>query len=227
MASQGRRNSILEVLEAEGVGKISREFENVTLLREDVIVQAGEKNAYLYFPTTAVISFIGQTGQGATIEVWSVGHEGAAGISAILGQEPPFSGVVQIPGDAVRVKTATLKKHFERSRTFRDAVGGYLHYLLTQTSCLGICNNLHPLVQRFSRWLLVMEKRVGTRSLHFTHDSIAALLGTRRATISVAAAALQSAGAIRYTPGAIIIESRRKLARSACGCHKAMNVEFP
>src|SRR5688572_26699009 len=102
MVSQARRNSILEVLESERVGKISRELENVTLLRDDVIVEAGEKNAYLYFPTTAVISFLGQTGQGTTIEVWSVGHEGAAGISAILGKETPFSGVVQIPGNAVR-----------------------------------------------------------------------------------------------------------------------------
>jgi CRP-like cAMP-binding protein len=226
MASQTRRNSILEGLGAEGFGKISRELETVTLLKDDVVVPEGEKNAYLYFPTSAVISFLGETGQGGSIEVWSVGREGAAGVSGILGREAPFSGVVQISGHALRAKTSMLREHFERSRAFRRAIGGYLHYLLTQTSCLGICNNIHPLVQRFSRWLLVMERRVGKRSLNFTHDGIAALLGTRRATISVAAAELQASGAISYTPGAITIASRRKLARSACGCHKAINSEF-
>ena len=173
-----------------------------------------------------MISFLGETGQGGSIEVWSVGHEGAAGISGIFGLKTPFSGVVQIPGLALRGKTSVLRTHFEKSGPFRSVLGGYLHRLLTQTSCLGVCNNIHPLLQRFCRWLLIMETRVGRRTLNFTHDAIAALLGTRRATISVAAAALQAAGAIRYTPGAITIESRRKLAKRACSCHKTMSVEF-
>jgi hypothetical protein len=181
---------------------------------------------YLYFPTTAVISFVGDTGEGGSIEVWSVGHEGAAGISTLLGQSTPFRGIVQVPGDALRAKTSVLQKHYERNGAFRQAFSGYLHYLLTQVSYLGICNNIHPLVQRFSRWLLVMEQRVGQTSLNFTQDAIAALLGTRRATISVAAAELQAAGAIRYTPGVITITSRERLRKVACTCYKPINLKL-
>ena len=225
MASQTKRNSLLESLPAVEFGKISREIETVSLLRGDAILLPRNNDNYLYFPTTAVISFLADTGQGGTIEVWSVGHEGAAGISRILGYETPFPASVQISGDALRAKASTLRAHFERSDRFRKVFSKYLHYLLTQTSYLGICNNIHPLVQRFSRWLLVMGERVGNRPLHFTHDAIAALLGTRRATITVAAAQLQAAGAIRYTPGAITIESRRKLKEAACGCYRTIHLK--
>src|SRR5262245_7886990 len=129
MASQARRNSILGCLPAEELGKISRELQTVTLVRDEAVIRAGEKNRYSYFLTSGVISFLGKTGQGSSIEVWSVGHEGTAGLSGILGCEAPFSGVVQIPGSAFRAKTSTLRKHFEKSLAFRNAVGGYLHYL--------------------------------------------------------------------------------------------------
>jgi CRP-like cAMP-binding protein len=53
---------------------------------------------------------------------------------------------------------------------------------------LGICNNNLSIEQRLSRWLLMIEDKTGSRQLKFTQDAIAAVLGTRRATISVAAA---------------------------------------
>jgi CRP-like cAMP-binding protein len=70
-----------------------------------------------------------------------------------------------------------------------------------------------------------MEERAGNKTLHFTHDVIAGALGTRRATISVAASDLQAAGAISYTPGAITIRSRRTLRRLACACYRVINTK--
>ena len=226
MASRSKRNSILESLPAGEFGKISRELEPVALARDVAVLRPGHRAEYLYFPTTAVISFVGKAGEGGSIEVWSVGHEGAAGVSGILGQNAPFPGIVQVPGSAFRGKTSVLRRHYETSGAFRHAITAYLHYLMTHISYLGICNNIHPLVQRFSRWLLVMEQRVGHSSLHFTQDAIASLLGTRRATISVAASQLQAAGAIHYTPGAISIISRKKLKTIACGCYKPISLKL-
>jgi len=96
----------------------------------------------------------------------------------------------------------------------------YFDFLLFQISYLGICNNSHSIEHRFSRWLLMMQDRAQSPELRFTQDAIAGVLGTRRATISVAAAALQKAGLIRYTPGLIRIRSRKALERVACGCCK-------
>jgi hypothetical protein len=223
MASRTKGNSILESLPVEEYGKISRELELVQLWRDQTILDPDRRNDYVYFPTGSVISFLGRTERNGTIEAWSVAHEGAAGISGVLGERNTFVGIVQVPGLAVRAATPVVQRYFEKSAVFRDSVVRYLHCLLTQVSCLGICNNMHPPAQRLSRWLLIMEQRVGNKSLHFTQDAIAALLGTRRATVSEAAARLQAAGAIHYTPGAITIKSRRVLKQTACGCYKSIH----
>jgi Crp-like helix-turn-helix domain len=223
MAPKSRGNSILDSLPAGDLRAISRELESVLLPKDSAVIRGGKHNEYLYFPTGAVISFLGATGGGG-IEVWSVGHEGAAGIAGLLGHPDPFSGVVQISGPALRAKASVLRRHFEKSVAFHDATLAYLQSLLMQISYLGICNNTHPLEQRLSRWLLVMEERIGDNTLNFTQDAIAGVLGTRRATISVAAAQLRAAGLIRYTPGAITITSRRGLKKIACGCYKVINL---
>jgi len=226
MASKSDGNSILDSLPGKELGKISRDLEPVPLAKDSVVFHAGRRDEYLYFPTDAVISFLGDTRGGGSIEVWSVGHEGAAGIAGLLGHTTPFPGVVVVAGTALRAKASTLRKHFEKSDAFHKATLGYLQYLMTQISYLGICNNSHPLDQRLSRWLLVMEERVGSNVLNFTQGSIAGVLGTRRATISVAAARLQADGLIRYTPGAITICSRRGLRKVACGCYKVINLKL-
>jgi len=218
-------NSILDNLSHEEFGKISRDLESVPLTKYSAVLPTGRRDEYIYFPTGAVISFLGDTNGGGSIEVWSVGHEGAAGIASLLGQSTPFPGVVVVAGTALRAKSSALRKHFEKSEAFHKAALGYLQYLMTQISYLGVCNNSHPLDQRLSRWLLVMEERVGGNVLNFTQDSIAGVLGTRRATISVAAARLQADGLISYTPGAITIRSRRGLRKVACGCHKVINLK--
>jgi len=218
-------NSILDNLSHEEFGKISPDLESVPLTKYSAVLPTGRRDEYIYFPTGAVISFLGDTNGGGSIEVWSVGHEGAAGIASLLGQSTPFPGVVVVAGTALRAKSSALRKHFEKSEAFHKAALGYLQYLMTQISYLGVCNNSHPLDQRLSRWLLVMEERVGGNVLNFTQDSIAGVLGTRRATISVAAARLQADGLISYTPGAITIRSRRGLRKVACGCHKVINLK--
>ena len=223
MASKANGNSILDSLSYRDFGKISRDLESVALAKDSAVFGAGDRNGYVYFPTGAVISFLGDTPGGGSIEVWSVGHEGAAGIAGLFGHATPFPGVVLVPGTALRAKASTLRKYFEESDAFHKATLEYLQNLMTQISYLGICNNSHCLYQRLSRWLLVMEERVGSKILNFTQESIAAVLGTRRATISVAAARLQGDGLISYTPGAITIRSRRGLRRVACDCYKVIN----
>jgi hypothetical protein len=215
-----RHNRILDGIPFREFRTMSADLKPVTLSRDTVLFQPDRGGDNVYFPTGAVISFSGDTGEGSNIEVWAVGHEGAAGISAIFGRTKPFRGVVQVAGTAWVATASNFRRHFRKRGPFHDALLQYYHYLLVQISYLGICNNTHGIEQRFIRWLLMLQDRVGTDELKFTQDAIAGILGTRRATISVAAAALQSAGLISYTPGAIRIRSHRALERAACRCYR-------
>ncbi len=175
---------------------------------------------YTYFPVNSIISFSCGTERGRSVEVWAVGSEGVAGISGLLTKTKPFRGVVQVAGTALRSKTSVLRKRLEHSSDFNQALLSYVSYLLVQISYIGICNSRHPIEQRFSRWLLMTHDRLRDDVLNFTQGSIATVLGTRRATISVAAAALQNAGLISYTPGMITIRSRKALEDASCGCYR-------
>ena len=216
-------NAILQALPSADFNSIAMDLKPVELVKGALLMEADRAQEYTYFPLTSVISFTGDTGEGGSVEVWAVGSEGAAGISGIIGRTKPFRGVVQVPGTALVSKSSTLRKHFQKGSAFHHATLKYLDYLMIQICYLGICNNSHSIEQRFSRWLLMMQDRARSIDLRFTQDAIAGVLGTRRATISVAAAALQKAGLISYTPGSITILSRKALKRAACGCYRAIS----
>ncbi|PYS41394.1 MAG: Crp/Fnr family transcriptional regulator [Acidobacteria bacterium] len=216
-------NSILQSLPSSELASISPELRDIDLSKGTLLFEPDTPSTNVYFPINSVISFIGDTGEGGSLEVWAVGSEGLAGVSGILGRTKPFRGVVQVSGNALVAKAAVFRRNFQRCSAFHDAIIGYLDHLLMQISYLGICNNSHPIEQRLCRWLLMIHDRSRTDDLKFTQDGIAAILGTRRATISVAAAALQSAGLIQYTPGSIRIRSRKGLERAACRCYKLIN----
>jgi CRP-like cAMP-binding protein len=221
--SKRTQNSLLKSVTSKELSAMSSVLEPVRLPKNLSLISPDKHNEFVYFPIDAVISFIGDTGQGGTIEVWAVGREGVAGISAILGAANLFRGVVVVPGRALKARVTPFRRYFDECGRFHDVALRYYHFLLGQISHLGICNNSHPLVRRFARWLLTMQDRAGTGDLQFTQELMAGMLGTRRATISVAAAELQSAGLISYTPGSITIKSRSGLKGKACGCYKVIN----
>jgi hypothetical protein len=48
------------------------------------------------------------------------------------------------------------------------------------------------------------------------------MMGTDRATVSLAAAALQKKGILEYVRGAVKIVNRRKLEKCACECYEVI-----
>jgi CRP-like cAMP-binding protein len=222
MSSKSKENAILQQLRSNERRAVTFAGESVHLAKHATVMESGIQNEFVYFPFDAVIGFTESAAQGGNLEVWAVGHDGVAGISTLLGERNPFRGVVLIPGMAFRAKASAVRRCFQQNRQFHDVLLSYYHALLVQISYLGICNNTHPLAQRLSRWLLNMQDRAGTNKLRVTQDTIASMLGTRRASVSEAAAKLQTRGFISYTPGAITITSRRGLRETACGCYKAV-----
>jgi CRP-like cAMP-binding protein len=216
-------NSILQSLPAREFNLLKQDVKPVELQKGAVLFEPDRRGEFLYFPSDGVISFLGNTGEGSSVEVWSVGNEGVAGLATLSGSTKPFRAVVQVPGNALMAKTSSVRRHFQRCGSFHDALLRYCDYLLVQIAYIGICNHHHAIEQRLSRWLLMVADRTGSNDLQFTQDAIAGILGTRRATISVAAAELQSQGLISYSPGAIRIESRRGLEKASCRCYRLIN----
>jgi CRP-like cAMP-binding protein len=81
---------------------------------------------------------------------------------------------------------------------------------------------LHEVDERMARWLLMSQDRLGGDDIPLTQEFLAHMLGTRRASVTVAAGILQKAGLITYKRGAVKIENRGQLENAACECYEIL-----
>jgi Mn-dependent DtxR family transcriptional regulator len=64
--------------------------------------------------------------------------------------------------------------------------------------------------------------RVQSDELHFTHEFLAMMLGSRRTTVTAVAGALQESGLIEYRRSRLRIVNREGLEAAACNCYPIM-----
>jgi CRP-like cAMP-binding protein len=146
-----------------------------------VVYEPGKRMAYVYFPTSAVVSLIYTMEDGATAEMGLVGNEGVVGIALFLGGDTTLNqAVVQVAGGALRMKAQALLEEFRRGGTFQLGLLRYTQALITQISQTAVCNRLHPIEQRLARWFLMSHDRVLSDEILMTHELIAHMLGVRR-----------------------------------------------
>src|SRR5256885_2732631 len=86
----------------------------------------------------------------------------------------------------------------------------------------GCRNRLHEVEERLARWLLMSQDRIGGDAVPLTQDFLAHMLGTRRASVTVAAGILQKAGLITYARGAVKIVNRENLGDATCECYEVI-----
>ena len=217
-------NAILAGLEQNELDVLDAESEDITLERGAVIAEAGEAAPYVYFPTCGVLSLVGTTASGATVELAVVGNEGVASVSAILGKNwLPFRVVTQVPGRAVRIPTHRVAHLVHDCGHLHQRLLGYTHEMITQVAQSAICNRFHNARQRLARWLMMTADRAGTSELPLTHEFIAHMVGGPRSAVTEAAAELREAGAIDYRRGLIVIRDGARLRQLACECYDVLN----
>ena len=195
----------------------------VVLPQQTTIYQPGERLEFAYFPNNGLISLVVVTREGKTVEAGLVGNEGLLGTPAVLGLTQSFLRAwVQVAGDGLRMRAEALYNLLPSTPQFQLLASRQAMIQGMQAAQLAACNRLHRIEQRLARWLLMMQDRIESSSLLVTHDLLAAMLGTDRPSVSLAAGILQRKGAIGYTRGVMNILSREKIEESACECYGIM-----
>src|SRR5207253_10548431 len=98
----------------------------------------------------------------------------------------------------------------------------YSQAFALQATQVAACNRLHEVEERLARWLLMSQDRIGGNQVPLTQEFLAHMLGTRRASVTVAAGILQKAGLITYQRGHVKIVDRTQLEGAACECYEIM-----
>src|SRR5262245_13729560 len=219
-------NVILSGLDHIEAAALTSAAQDVSLERGELIAEAGQAAPYVYFPTEGVLSLVGTTSLGATVELAVVGNEGVASISSILGMNYlPFRVVAQVPGHAVRIPTDIVSREVLECGDLHQRVLEYTHQLIAQVAQSAICNRFHNAEQRLARWLLMTADRAESNELALTHEFISYMVGGPRSAVTEAAAELREAGAIDYRRALIVIRDRDKLRAHACECYDVLQNE--
>jgi CRP-like cAMP-binding protein len=200
----------------------TKTLEPIKLSVGTVLYEPDEAIEHVYFLINALVSIVSMNSEGATVEVGLVGHEGMVGVPAILGGVTPYRAVVQMGGDAFRIRGEKLYDEFRSNPFLRDLLLKYTNAFLIQTAQSCICNCYHTLQERLCRWLLIARDAVRGDVLMLTHDVIARLLGTRRTSVTVAAGLLQRAGLIKISRGQIVIIDPAGLESMSCECYAVL-----
>jgi CRP-like cAMP-binding protein len=195
-------------------------LDSVFLQSGMVLYEPDQEIDYVYFPEDALVSILSLGPDGSTVEIGLVGRDGMVGIPAILGGKTPYRAVVQTGGQALRMKSGRLNDDAcSRNKSFQTLLLKYTNAFMTQVAQSSLCNCYHPLQERICRWLMVASDAARSTTLHVTHDTIARLLGTRRASVTNTAGLLQKAGLIRMSRGQITIVDADGLREMCCECY--------
>ena len=196
--------------------------EPVELVLSEVVCEYGKPMRHVYFPTGGLISLVTILDGKPVLEVGMVGSEGMLGAEQALGvARSPLHALVQGPGPAWRIATASFRAELARSEALQHRLNRYVYVLMAQLALSAACVRFHQIGPRLARWLLMTQDRTHANRFRITHEFLAYMLGVRRVGITTAAGALQRGGLIEYHRGEITVLDRKGLEAAACSCYAA------
>ena len=222
-----RANRLIAGLPEDARQRLLPQLEGVETSQGQVLHQSGSQMGHAYFPTTAVVSLMYETKDGAPMELAVAGNEGMVGIELILGGgSTPILAVVRNAGQVLRLPAQTIREEFARAGSAMHLLLRYTVALITQVAQTAVCSRHHSLDQRLCRWLLMSLDRVQGDELAVTQTRIANMLGVRRESVTIGAQRLQELGLIQHARGRIRVLDREGLETQACECYAVVKREY-
>ncbi|MCU1342451.1 MAG: transcriptional regulator, Crp/Fnr family [Candidatus Acidoferrum typicum] len=220
-------NAILLDLPRRECENVFAKMELVQTPPRFVLNESAEYIKFVYFVNSGLISILNIMSDGKSVEVGLTGKEGFVGLPVAVGfQTSPTRALTQIAGTAFRVNAKAIENILRECPELEKHLHRYALELALQGAQLAACNRLHEVDERLARWLLMSQDRVGTPNLSLTQESLSMMLGTRRASVTIAAGILQKAGFITYQRGHVKIQSRAGLENAACECYRILNKQL-
>jgi CRP-like cAMP-binding protein len=222
------RNELLRRLTTAEYARLASGLESVPLEFKETLYEQGSRITHVYFPTAGVVSLITVlTGDDAPVETGTVGREGMVGLPTFLeASVAPGRALCQVPGSALRMAAAPFLACVKRIDSLRTLLLRYTNVLMAMIGQTAACNRAHDTRTRMARWLLMTRDRVDGDEFPMTQEFLGQMLGVRRPAVSVAGAALQRQGLIKYARGKVTIVDHEGLEKVACECYEYIRNEF-
>jgi CRP-like cAMP-binding protein len=219
-ASLEIHNRLLASLRMEDLRLLERHIREVPIEQGEMLEEPGGSVDAVYFPQTGMVSLIVQMPEDSSVEVGTVGSEGAVGMAVGLGSRVSFiSALVQVSGTALCIPASRFRAAAGQSPHIRDLIVRYSELQLGQIQQTAGCNALHDVPGRLSRWLLQASDKIDSDTIPFTHEFLGKMLGVRRSTVSQILSQFHAAGLLHSHRGQIRLLKREELKKKAItGC---------
>ena len=229
-----RHNRLLSGLRRQDLSALLDGGSLVKLKHHQVLYRPNTAIQAVYFPLNCVVSILveaeealAQTGEMAAVEIATVGNEGVAGVSAVLGVPRSLgTTIVLVSGAAIKVTAKKATGLLCEMPQISRIVHRYIDAFVRQIAQAGLCHSRHTAEERCARWLLMTHDCAGTDEFVLTQDFLAAMMGARRPTVNLAIATLRKAGAIEYTYRRLTVLDRHLLESFSCPCYQAIRKAF-
>jgi hypothetical protein len=220
-------NRLLSTFPSEARGLLEPFGTTVELAPGEVVLERGRDVSSSTFPLgPTMISMEVELLGGRSIEVASIGREGAVGGIVSCGHAPAYSRAhVLVGGPAFRVPMKALEDAKKRSPFIGNLFCRFSDYLLAQVMQNVACNAYHSIPERTARWLLHAQDRAGDR-IELTQEALAGLLGVQRTTINAVIREFSSMAMILATRGRVRVIDRVALKRRSCECYQQLQNHF-
>ena len=221
MATNRYKNRLLRALSEESLQRLKPEAIAFEVLHD--LERPGEPIRNLFFIEEGMASVTTSFKNGSQIEVGTIGYEGAAGISALMGTKLSLNRVyTQIAGCGFRVPMRLAKEEFAHSAHFRSIILRYVQTQLLQAMQYAGCNAKHSIDQRLARWLLTCKDRAHSTTFNISQEFVADMLGAGRPAVTQAANKLKQDELITLRRREITILDASRLEERSCECYLAV-----
>jgi CRP-like cAMP-binding protein len=220
-------NRLLSTFSREARALLEPHGEMVEIDSGEMILRRGELVRSTLFPVgPTMVTMVVDLSGSRSIEVASIGNEGAVGGIVSCGHAPAFSRAeVLVAGPAFRVPMEALEDAKQRSPFIANLFCRYSDYLLSTVMQSVACNGFHSITERAARWLLHVQDRAGDR-IELTQEAFAGLLGVQRTTVNAVIKELASEGLINTSRGTVRVVDRAGLKRRSCECYASLQDHY-
>ena len=217
--AQPHTNRLLAQLSASEQRRLLTCVTPMHLSAGTTLYDAGDFVRHAYFPLRGMISLLGMTPDGDSLQVAAVDSTTFIGVPAVLETDRvPHHAVAHVACDVIRLETPVFRDACRRDAAFHRAVLQHAHAHVVQIGEAAVCHRFHTVTQRLSRTLLLYAASLRESTVPLTQEVLTSILGADRSAISRAATHLHDCGATRQRHGAIQILSKGALRAHACSC---------
>ena len=220
-------NDLLRTFSADARALLEIHGELIELRPGDTVLTRGEEVRFSVFPVAeTTISMAVELSGGRTVEVASIGREGAVGGIVSCGFAPAYSrAVCLVGGPAYRIPMPALEDAKGSSAFISNLFCRFSDFLLAQVMQSVACHAYHSIPERAARWLLHAQDRAGDR-IELTQEAFAGLLGVQRTTVNAVVKELSSDGLVTTGRGTLRVADRAGLERRSCECYARLGDHF-